>query len=273
MTDYRALAQSVANNGHYRLPPPDTLRLGQVIGYDPSHENGVHGSPTLTVSIASDASIVHGVHFHNSYSPIMGDTVWISWSGDDVWVNGSMAHAKNDFPPGVVGFRRSVQTVIGHGDFTSKYTTPFASPFWWKQYQPVQTTDSYAFTVNTNILPNRLYKAELLVSFKVTGTASVVSIGIITPDGISATSSTTQAPHQVWQSNTLTNTTYTVSASTTWWDNNPAHYTQPNAWGNRHPANKASWGLAVLVANAATTVTLVETAPQRLIVSDLGVYS
>jgi hypothetical protein len=166
-----------------------------------------------------------------------------------------------------------VQTVIGHGDFTSKYTTPFTSPFWWKQYQPLKTTDSYAFTVNTNILPNRLYKAELLVSFKVTGTASAVSIGVITPDGISATSSTTQAPHQVWQSNTLTNTTYTVSASTTWWDNNPAHYTKPNAWNSLHPANKTSWGLAVLVANAATTVTLVETAPQRLIISDLGVYS
>lgn len=274
-TDFRALAYSLTQNGQFRLPPQDTMRLGRVIGYDPSYSpvGQTHSSPTLSVSIAGDPSVVHGVRFHNTYTPILGDTVWLIWSGEDIWVHGSMANSKNEFPSDVVGFRRSVQTVIGHGDFTSKYTTAFTSPFWWKQYQPVKTTDSYAFTVNTMVLPNRLYKADLLVSFRVTGTASVVSVGIITPDGLSTTSSTDKVPHQVWQSTTTANTTYTVSASTTWWDNNPAHFQKAGAWTTRHPENKASWGLAILVANVATTVTLVDTAPQRLVITDLGVYS
>ena len=282
MTDFRALSQSIVNAGQYRLPPMDTLRLGRVIGYDPGYDatydasGKKHKSPTLSVTVGGSEQVLHGIHFHNSYSPILGDTVWLSWPGEDIWVVGSMAKDQDDFAPNVVGFRRSVQTVVGHGDFTSKYTTAFTAPLWWKQYQPVKTTDSYAFTVNINVLPNRLYKADILVSFKVTGTASVTSIGIITPDGLAATAASATAedtPHTVWQNTTTAGTTYTVSASTTWWDNTPAHYAQPGSWTKRHPENKASWGLAVLVANTATVVTLDETKPQRLVITDLGVKS
>ena len=275
--DFKSLANSIVNNGQFRLPPQDNLRLGRVIGYDPSYNfaNQSHGYPVVSVTIGGDSQVVHGIRFADTYTPVLGDTVWITMSGEDLWVLGSMTSAKSDIPSDVVGFKRSSATTVSHGDFTSTTVlSGWTSPFWWKQLDPVaSSTAPTAFLVAHNVLPNRIYKAELLISFTVGGTASSVSVGVVTPDGLSATSSTTQVPHQVFQSPTTSGQTYTVSATTTWWDNNPTHYSTAGAWTARHPNNKGFWGVAFKVANAATTVTMSASSPQRLMITDLGVHS
>ena len=275
--DFKSLANSIVNNGQFRLPPMDNLRLGRVIGYDPSYNYSLqaHSYPTVSVTIGGDSQVVHGIRFADTYTPVLGDTVWITMSGEDLWVLGSMTSAQSDIPNDVVGFKRSSATTVSHGDFTSSTViNAWATPIWWKQLDPVVTsTVKNPFLVSHNVLPNRIYKAELLISFTVSGTASSVSVGVVTPDGLSATASTTQVPHQVFQSPTTAGQTYTVSATTTWWDNNPTHYTNVGAWAALHPNNQGFWGVAFKVGNAATTLTMSANSPQRLMITDLGVHS
>ena len=120
-------------------------------------------------------------------------------------------------------------------------------------------------SVNTPILPNRIYKIELLLSFNATatGTNSVASVGIVTPDGAST-------PHQIWSSDVGTHP-YTVNGMTTWW-RTPGHELTPGQW-TASPGLSWTWQVAIKMLGTGWTMTLDNTHPQRLIISDMGLAS
>jgi hypothetical protein len=162
MPDFRDLANSLVNNGQFHLPPNDIVRMGQVIGYDPNYNTtiaGGHDHPYLTVTMAGDATPMHGVRFAETYTPNLGDTVWIVVSGSDAWVMSKLT----DVPNGN-GNVRSPTTpgIIGHAKTTD--TTACSTS---------TATVMNGTAITTGILPNRIYKVEANFTFGVTNAAPV----------------------------------------------------------------------------------------------------
>lgn len=156
MGDMRDLANSLVANGQFHLPPNDVMRLGQVIGYDPNYDStaGTHDHPLLTVTMAGDATPLHAVRFAETYTPNLGDTVWILVSGEDAFVTSRLADVANGN-----GTVRSPTTpgISGHGAFADTTVIPTSG---------VQTTLN-GTAITTGILPNRIYKVEINCSFTV----------------------------------------------------------------------------------------------------------
>jgi len=157
MVDFRDLANSMVNNGQFHLPPNDIMRMGQVIGYDPNYNTtvaGGHDHPYLTVTMAGDATPMHGVRFAETYTPNLGDTVWIVVSGSDAWVMSKLADVANG--NGTVRSPTS-PSVIGHGNFTDTSVITSGT-----------ATNLAGTAITTGILPNRIYKMEASFSFNIT---------------------------------------------------------------------------------------------------------
>ena len=66
--------------------PQPGLRLRQ--GYVASHDSG---AKTIGVRIAGDSNILPGVRYLKSYSPTVGDTIWLLNSGADLLAIGNQA--------------------------------------------------------------------------------------------------------------------------------------------------------------------------------------
>ena len=157
MVDFRDLANSMVNNGQFHLPPNDIMRMGQVIGYDPNYNTtvaGGHDHPYLTVTMAGDATPMHGVRFAETYTPNLGDTVWIVVSGSDAWVMSKLADVANG--NGTVRSPTS-PSVVGHGNFTDTSVITSGTE-----------TNLAGTAITTGILPNRIYKMEASFSFNIT---------------------------------------------------------------------------------------------------------
>jgi hypothetical protein len=153
--NFRDLANSMVGNGQFHLPPNDVLRQGTVIGYDPNWNGNSHDAPTLSINLAGDEAPVHGIRFVDTYTPNLGDTVWVSMSGEDGFVVSKLADAVN----GNDGHRvPTANTVIGHGAFTD--TTVISVPN--------VVTQLNGTAITTQLLPNRIYKAECSFSFNIT---------------------------------------------------------------------------------------------------------
>lgn len=156
MGDMRDLANSLVANGQFHLPPNDVMRLGQVIGYDPNYDSttGTHDHPLLTVTMAGDTTPLHAVRFAETYTPNLGDTVWILVSGEDAFVTSRLADVANGN-----GTVRSPTTpgITGHGDFSSTAVITSAT-----------ATNLTGTAITTGILPNRIYKIEASFSFNIT---------------------------------------------------------------------------------------------------------
>lgn len=156
MVDMRDLANSLVANGQFHLPPNDVMRLGQVIGYDPNYDSttGAHDYPLLTVTMAGDDTPMHAVRFADTYTPNLGDTVWILVSGEDAFVTSKLANAANG--NGTVRSPTS-PSVVGHGDFSSTAVITNGT-----------ATNLTGTAITTGILPNRIYKIEASFSFNIT---------------------------------------------------------------------------------------------------------
>jgi len=156
MGDMRGLANSLVANGQFHLPPNDVMRLGQVIGYDPNYDSttGAHDHPLLTVTMAGDDTPIHAVRFAETYTPNLGDTVWILVSGEDAFVTSRLADVASGN-----GTVRSPTTpgVSGHGDFSSTAVITSGT-----------ATNLAGTAITTGILPNRIYKIEASFSFNIT---------------------------------------------------------------------------------------------------------
>jgi hypothetical protein len=247
--DFRDLAIRITQNGQHRAQPNDSLVMGVVVGYDPNYQVdiGGHSYPFLSVQLAGDDSPLHGFRFAETYTPNLGDTVWVFVSGTDGWVICSLAGSSKD----VIGQIRSAVGVVGHVAPTA--SNAISSTSW---------TPLDSFKVETPILPNRVYQIEAVFTANITGASGnpQFAAGIGTPDGV----------HQIWTSHTFSVATgvVTVNAKTTWWDT-PAYTLTPGQW-----STEATWQLNIKrIGGSAGTLTLDSTQVQRLIVKDLGVAS
>jgi hypothetical protein len=173
--DYRSLAQSLVSNGQAHLSPNDVIRQAVVVGYDPNYTGSGHDYPMISIQIAGDDTPCHGIRFAETYTPNLGDTVWVVLSGEDGWVMSKLS----DIPNGN-GTTRSPSTpgVIGHGNFSD--TTVLASSG--AQTKLIQTG------ITTPLLPNRLYKIEANFSFSVTNASPTDTVtGDLTKDSATIT--------------------------------------------------------------------------------------
>jgi hypothetical protein len=104
--------------------------------------------------MAGDTTPMHGVRFAETYTPNLGDTVWIVVSGSDAWVMSKLADVANG--NGTVRSPTS-PSVIGHGDFTDTSVITSGT-----------ATNLAGTAITTGILPNRIYKMEASFSFNIT---------------------------------------------------------------------------------------------------------
>jgi len=246
--DMRDLANSLVANGQFHLPPNDVMRMGQVIGYDPNYNTtvaGGHDYPMVTITLAGDSSPLHGVRFADTYTPNLGDTVWVVVSGSDAFVLSKLT----DIPNGNGTVRTpSTPGIIGHGDFTD--TTAITS---------ITPTNLAGTAITTSLLPNRLYKVEASFSFNITNAdpTHYLSSGIMTPSG-----------YYEMNTRTVTNGVYTASGHTIW-ANSSTSGNYPYNWTGTYPNAQFTWHFA-----AKTSASAVPTATgvfQRIVIHDLGV--
>jgi len=157
----RNLANSLVNNGQHHLPPNDVIRQGQVIGYDPGWNGSTHAHPTVSIQLAGDLAPVHGIRFGETYTPNIGDTVWVVMSGEDAWVMSRLVDVPNGNNNSSV--RTPTQVSLAGWKFGDLNQTITGSA------TPISLTAS---ALTTPLLPNHLYKAEATVNFNITnGTA------------------------------------------------------------------------------------------------------
>lgn len=187
--DYRKLANSLVNNNQYHMPPTDTIRMGIVTGYDPNWDpkTKTYGYPFLSLQMEGDQGPMHGFRFLESYVPKIGDTVWVVWSGEDAWVLGSLAGSNVysqgstlNGKQGEIQRKRSPLTLIGHKSFLeiaavagtgATGVTPVVPPGLTGTYPGATCYRLDATGLETDFLPNRVYRAEATLRFKISGAA------------------------------------------------------------------------------------------------------
>jgi len=219
--DFRLLANKLVNNNQFRLPPPDVVRMGEVTGYDPNFQNNENGNnyPTVSVALGGDTAPMHGVRFGETYVPGIGDTVMLMTAGTDAYVLHSFAGSDKD----IIGTVRSASGVLAHSTIPEP-TDP--------------NTSAPPAVVNTNVLPNRLYKVEVSANINAQTIAHATNIGvtITAPDGkiLNAGSLSVQA-----------NSTYNFNGFALWSDSDVTNWTtkypQPNG---ANPQGTWTCGLA-----------------------------
>lgn len=167
--DFGRLVNALTNNGQAHLPPQDVIRMGEIVGYDPNWDSssGAHSYPMVSVKLAGDENPMHGLRFAESYIPNLGDTVFVVVAGEDGWVLSSLAGANKD----VIGQARSPVSLLKGSAFTDTTVVPSNGN--------VTTLASTDQTVP--YLPNRIYRIEATVTFKVSGVAQVAGSVGVTP--------------------------------------------------------------------------------------------
>lgn len=194
--DIRALANSLVNNGQFRLPPADINRMAEVVGYDPSFQDIETGDsyPAVSVTLGGDSAPMHGVRFSEGYVPNLGDTVMCATSGSDMYV----VHAFAGAPKDTIGVVRSAMGIIGHASIKNP-SDPTAS--------------ATGAKIVTSVLPNRLYKVEVSAQFSspVAGRGSQASISVKAPDGTIL---------QIGKQTVMQNSSYTFHGAALWTDGN-----------------------------------------------------
>jgi len=224
--DFTQLTNSIANGGAYDAQPQDTVRMGQVIGFDPNYEGSGSGGPLLSIQLSGDYSAIHGVAYSASYTPKLDDTVWVSISGSDAIVQSAISGNT----PATNG---SVTTGNGNGGQGANvhlmgrkvwqdahlYTNPQTNTA-----APLVPTkgNGAAMSVSCEVLPNQLYKVELTTTILVTGTTasnSFFSIGVFAPPSALQLTNVLQKDTvytPVGQISIPTPGYYTVSGSISW---------------------------------------------------------
>jgi len=217
--DYRKLATSLLYNNQWHTPPSDTIRMGIVVGYDPNWQSDTetYSHPFLSIQMEGDSGPMHGFRFLESYIPKIGDTVWVVWSGEDAWVLGALAgsniydqgstlNGKN----GTIQRKRSPMTLIGHQAFLEITAVAGTGATGVTTVVPPGMTGTYpgatcyrldATGLETDFLPNRIYRAEATLRFKINGAApyyqgstaavpagNVANAGTISANSVSITS-------------------------------------------------------------------------------------
>ena len=192
--DFRPLVNALLANGQWHLPPMDTVRMGQVVGYDPGYTQGTaategaysYSYPVVSILLAGDEHPTHGIRFLETYTPTIGDTVLIMATGQDEWVIGALAGSEKSN----IGRVRSPLALLGHvGSTISESMTLSSSTF----SVIGGTGTGNPLSIKTPYYPNRIYRAEATVRFKVTGAAPFYagSTASIPSTSISATATVT----------------------------------------------------------------------------------
>jgi hypothetical protein len=235
MFDYRKLATSLLHNNQWHTPPSDTIRMGIVVGYDPNwqSESESYSHPFLSIQMEGDTGPMHGFRFLESYIPKIGDTVWVVWSGEDAWVLGALA-GSNIYDQGstlngnngTIQRKRSPMTLIGHQAFLEITAVAGTGATGVTTVVPPGMTGTYpgatcyrldATGLETDFLPNRIYRAEATLRFKISGAVPYYSQpatgtgspGYTAPTG--STGSTISVVATVQQSSGSTSTNLSVT--------------------------------------------------------------
>jgi len=188
--DFGKLINALTNNNQAHLPPQDVIRLGVVVGYDPNFDasTGKHSYPLLSITLAGDTNPQHGYRFAENYVPNIGDTVWVLLSGTDGWVMGALAGSEKD----IIGQLRSPVALLQSNASTDTTVVPNNGA----------VTELVGTETATPYLPNRIYRAEAVVTFTVSGVAQVA--GNVSSSASGGTVSTTLSGGSVSSSVTWT---------------------------------------------------------------------
>jgi len=280
--DFKSLANSLVNNGQRDLPPPDTLRMATVIGFDPGYggtasgyNDSAYAGPTLSILLAGDTSPINGVSYSSSYTPKLNDTVFAMMSDTDIIVTMSVrgnTPATNGSNTTGNGGQGGVHHLLAHKKFT--YTQSFTG----SKNTPTNIGTagaSGAPAITTDVYPDTLYEIRATATVQVTATDAngYVALGVVAPDGY----------HEVQRlQTTQASGYYTLSGHATW-SQTPVGNLKPGVWTSQFPESQYTWLLAIQYGSATTggttALTLVPSitisgsatsTPQTMYVTDMG---
>jgi hypothetical protein len=244
MFDFQGLVMSLSQNGQRTLPPMDVQRMGVIAGFDPLWDNGDGTSyPALSIFIAGDDIPTHGCRFSSSLTPHIGDTVFLTQTGTDVFVTASLSGNIKTLATKLSAQGTAIvttQTALGGAISVVAHATLSVSAT--IAGTPTAFTKLTKGTLVAPILPNRLYKAEVTASYSVDGGAYGVALGVYTPvNGYMKIASSSASGNQ------------TVNGSIVASDV-PTKPLSAGQWKTKYPSNTFTWYLGVETSNS-TSVT------------------
>jgi hypothetical protein len=219
--DYKDLANSIVNNGQSSLPPTDTMRMGQIVGFDPNYDGG---GPLLSVQLAGDTSPLHGVSYVSSYTPKLNDTVWLTLTEYDAVVQSAISGntpATNGTPTtSTNGGQGAHSHLMARKVWTDAHL--YSMPTGNTPFPLLPTTGGAGLSITCEVLPNNLYKAEISTTILVSGTtssSSFFSIGVFAPPSTMQSTTLTQNECSYSPANQIAIPSpgyYTLHGSITW---------------------------------------------------------
>lgn len=231
--DFVQLTNSIANGGQFDPQPSESMRMAQVIGFDPNYEGSGSGGPLLSIQLSGDDSPLHGVAYVSSYTPKLNDTVWVNLSSTDAIVQSAIAGNTPATNGSTITNNGVTTTTTGNGgqgahshllgrkvwQDSHLFTTPISR----SDLRLVPTSGTGAsMNISCEVLPNQFYKIEISTTILVTGTPSsdgYFSIGVFAPPDTLQTTTVTQNETvytPVSQISIPTQGYYTVSGSIVW---------------------------------------------------------
>jgi hypothetical protein len=250
--DFRDLVNHLTQNGQATLPPMDVQRMGIIAGYDPQWYDGDGNVyPAVSVYIAGDEYATPGVRFDATYTPHLGDTVFLVQTGQDAYVTGSLSG----------NIKAATAQAIG-GAISVVATTSISL----NATYAVGTSVINQANLSAPILPNRLYKAEANFTYTMsgisaTGTPTNVSFQVITPEGTSPIGG-----QAVTANGKVSTHGFVVSSDI------PTTQLTSGQWSAKYPNNKFTWQVETIITSGATpSMTFSGSAKNiTIIVSDMG---
>lgn len=250
--DYVDLVNALVNNGQLQLPPPDTMRMGIVVGFDPNFDGSGSGGPLLSVQLAGDETPMHGITYSTAHCPKLEETVWVTVTGTDAFVTGSIS---GNTPGTTKTSATAKSTGSGQGasshllvhttwQDSHKYTTPTCNT-----PTPVLPTSGKGegLNVTCDVHPNTIYKVEVAATVHVTQfptTNSFFTLGVfVPPDTLSEKPASKSLVFHPVHTIAIPSTGYYTVAGNITWEMDPGKTLKTGEWNKMFPNTAFQWFL------------------------------